>query len=55
MSFVLTVATQGLAVLGATLAARDDAAWLLIAAVAVLILGLAFTSSRLPALTCASC
>ncbi len=42
MSFVLTVATQGLAVLGATLAARDDAAWLLIAAVAALILGLVF-------------
>ena len=29
VSFVLTVATQGLAVLGATLAARDDAACLL--------------------------
>ena len=42
VSFVLTVATQGLAVLGATLAARNDAAWLLIAAVAALILGLAF-------------
>jgi tellurite resistance protein TehA-like permease len=42
VSFVLTVATQGLAVLGATLAARDGAAWLLIAAVAALILGLAF-------------
>ena len=42
VSFVLTVATQGLAVLGATLAARNDAALLLIAAVAALILGLAF-------------
>ena len=42
VSFVLTVATQGLAVLGATLAARNDAAWLLIAAAAALILGLAF-------------
>ena len=42
VSFLLTVATQGLAVLGATLAARNGAAWLLIAAVAALILGLAF-------------
>jgi tellurite resistance protein TehA-like permease len=42
VSFVLTVATQGLAVLGATLAARSHAAWLLIAALAALILGLAF-------------
>jgi tellurite resistance protein TehA-like permease len=42
VSFLLTVATQGLAVLGATLAARAGAAWLLIAAVAALILGLAF-------------
>jgi tellurite resistance protein TehA-like permease len=40
-SFLLTVATQGLAVLGATLAARNGAAWLLIAAVAALLLGLA--------------
>jgi tellurite resistance protein TehA-like permease len=42
VSFVLTVATQGLAVLGATLASRSGAVWLLIAAVAALILGLAF-------------
>jgi len=41
VSFLLTVATQGLAVLGATLAARNGAAWLLITAVAALILGLA--------------
>jgi tellurite resistance protein TehA-like permease len=42
VSFLLTVATQGLAVLGATLAARNGAAWLLIAAVAALVLGLVF-------------
>jgi hypothetical protein len=42
VSFLPTVATQGLAVLAATLAARDGATWLLIAAVAALILGLAF-------------
>ena len=42
VSFLLTVATEGLAVLGATLAARNGAAWLLIAASAALILGLAF-------------
>jgi tellurite resistance protein TehA-like permease len=42
VSFLLTVATQGLAVLGAMLAARNGAAWLLIVAVAALILGLAF-------------
>jgi tellurite resistance protein TehA-like permease len=50
-SFLLTVATQGLAVLGATLAARNGAAWLLIVAVAGLILGLAFyivTVTRFP-------
>ena len=41
VSFLLTVATQGLAVLGATLAARNGAAWLLVTAVAALILGLA--------------
>ncbi len=41
-SFVLTVATEGLAVLGATLAATEQARWLLIAAVAALVLGLAF-------------
>jgi tellurite resistance protein TehA-like permease len=41
VSFLLTVATQGLAVLGATLAARSGAAWLVITAVAALILGLA--------------
>ncbi len=41
VSFLPTVATQGLAVLGATLAARNGAAWLLIAAVAALLLGLA--------------
>lgn len=41
VSFLLTVATEGLAVLGATLAARNGAAWLLIAASAALILGLA--------------
>jgi tellurite resistance protein TehA-like permease len=40
VSFLVTVATQGLAVLGATLAARNGAAWLLIAAVAALFLGL---------------
>jgi hypothetical protein len=38
----LTVTTEGLAVLGATLAARNGAAWLLIAASAALILGLGF-------------
>jgi tellurite resistance protein TehA-like permease len=42
VSFLLTVATQGLAVLAATLAVRYGAAWLLVAAVAALILGLAF-------------
>ena len=42
VSFLLTVATEGLAVLGATLAARNGAVWLLIAASAALILGLAF-------------
>ena len=42
MSFLLTVATQGLAVLAATVAVRYGAAWLLVAAVAALILGLAF-------------
>jgi tellurite resistance protein TehA-like permease len=40
VSFLLTVATQGLAVLGATLAARNGAVWLLIGAVAMLVLGL---------------
>lgn len=40
-SFLLTVATQGLAVLAATLAARNGAAWLLIAAIAAAFLGLA--------------
>jgi uncharacterized membrane protein len=40
-SFLLTVATQGLAVLGATLAARNGAARLLIAAIAAAVLGLA--------------
>jgi hypothetical protein len=40
-SFLLTVATQGLAVLAATLAARNGAAWLLIAAIAAAVLGLA--------------
>ncbi len=39
--FLLTVATQGLGVLGATLAPRYGAAWLLIAAVAALVTGLA--------------
>jgi tellurite resistance protein TehA-like permease len=39
VSFLLTVATQGLAVLGATLAARNGATWLLIAAVAAAVLG----------------
>jgi tellurite resistance protein TehA-like permease len=42
VSFLLTVATEGLAVLGATLAVRNGVAWLLIAASAALILGLAF-------------
>jgi tellurite resistance protein TehA-like permease len=42
VSFLLTVAVQGLAVLGATLAVRYGAAWLLIAAVVALTLGLAF-------------
>jgi tellurite resistance protein TehA-like permease len=42
VSFLPTVATEGLAVLGATLAARYGAAWLLITASAALILGLAF-------------
>jgi tellurite resistance protein TehA-like permease len=41
VSFLLTVATQGLAVLGATLAARNGTAWLLITAAVALILGLA--------------
>jgi tellurite resistance protein TehA-like permease len=41
VSFLLTVATEGLAVLGATLAARADTVWLLLAAVAAFILGLA--------------
>jgi hypothetical protein len=41
VSFLLTVATQGLAVLGATLAARNGATWLLVAAVAALLLGVA--------------
>jgi tellurite resistance protein TehA-like permease len=40
-SFLLTVATQGLAVLGATLAARNYATWLLIVAIAAAVLGLA--------------
>jgi tellurite resistance protein TehA-like permease len=42
VSFLPTVATQGLAVLGATLAVRSGAAWLLNAALAALIVGLAF-------------
>jgi hypothetical protein len=40
VSFLLTVATQGLAVLGTTLAARDGTVWLLIAAIAAAVLGL---------------
>jgi hypothetical protein len=39
--FLLTVATAGLANLGATVAARYGAAWLLMAAVALLVIGLA--------------
>ena len=42
MSFVLCVATEGLAVLGATLAVTYRAGWLVTAAVPVLVLGLAF-------------
>jgi tellurite resistance protein TehA-like permease len=42
VSFLLAVAPLSLAVLGATLAVRYGAAWLLIAAVAVLVLGVAF-------------
>ena len=42
MSFLLSVATEGLAVLGATLAISYRAGWLLIAAVPPLFLGLAF-------------
>ena len=42
VSFVLVVATQGLAVLGATLAVSYRAGWLGGAAVAALVLGLAF-------------
>lgn len=42
MSFVLCVATEGLAVLGATLAITYRAGWLVSAAVPVLVLGLAF-------------
>ena len=42
LSFVLCVATEGLAVLGATLAVSYGARWLISAAVPVLILGLAF-------------
>jgi tellurite resistance protein TehA-like permease len=41
-SFVLTVATQGLAVLGATLAIDYRQGWLLIAALVALVLGVAF-------------
>ena len=41
-SFVLVVATEGLAVLGATLAVSYRAGWLLSVAVAALVLGLAF-------------
>jgi tellurite resistance protein TehA-like permease len=42
ISFVLCVATEGLAVLGATLAITYRAGWLVSAAVPVLVLGLAF-------------
>jgi tellurite resistance protein TehA-like permease len=42
ISFVLCVATEGLAVLGATLAITYRAGWLVSTAVAVLVLGLAF-------------
>jgi tellurite resistance protein TehA-like permease len=42
ISFVLCVATEGLAVLGATLAVTYRAGWLVSAAVPVLVLGLAF-------------
>jgi tellurite resistance protein TehA-like permease len=42
LSFVLSVATEGLAVLAATLAVSYRAGWLLTAAVAALVLGLAF-------------
>lgn len=41
-SFVLTVSTESLAVLAATLAAREHARWLLVVALAPLGLGLAF-------------
>jgi tellurite resistance protein TehA-like permease len=41
-SFLPAVATQGLAVLSATLAARNGTAWLLVAAIAVWVLGLGF-------------
>ena len=42
ISFVLTAATEALAVLGATLAASYHAGWLISAATAALVLGLAF-------------
>jgi len=42
VAFLLTAATESLAVLSATLAVRNGAAWLLIAASAALLLGLAF-------------
>ncbi len=42
VSFVLVVATEGLAVLGATLAVSYHAGWLVSVAVAALVLGLAF-------------
>ena len=48
-SFLLSVATEGLAVLGATLAVSYRAGWLVSAAVAALVLGLAcyaFTAAR---------
>ena len=41
-SLVLTVSTESLAVLAATLAAREDAPWLLYASAAPFLLGLAF-------------
>jgi hypothetical protein len=57
VSFLLTAATESLAVLGATLTARNGAAWLLIAASAALILGLGWLtwmhdSSTLPRWSC---
>jgi hypothetical protein len=42
VSFVPVVSMEALAVLAATLAANEDAAWLLVAALAPFLLGLGF-------------